>query len=173
MTPYMDINTQTKTSTKHGRIHLVQQNHIRVTVFRICGEPCLYTQVPQYCYIIGLESAVCKTQGWTQMKAQTSSLTTLRLILREWRKAFKTPVRHTPAYRFLMDTYRRHQLTEQRLCHGVNELRGLADTYSVYLRSTRALKELEDAYFNGRIGSIEKTARRVGFELPKPTKDTK
>ncbi|KFD46006.1 hypothetical protein M514_13123 [Trichuris suis] len=107
------------------------------------------------------------------MKTQTLSLMILRSIWNEWRKAFKAPVRHTPACRFLMDAYRRHQLTEQRLCRGANELQRLALTYSVYLRSTRALKELEDTYFTGRVGSIEKAARQIGLELPKPTKKSK
>ncbi|KAL1240558.1 Protein FMC1 [Trichinella spiralis] len=73
---------------------------------------------------------------------------TLRGIVFEWRKILKEPIRQTAAFQYLMKQYRKHQGAEREVCENAKQLKSLADTYLIYLQSTRMLKQLEDKYYH-------------------------
>ncbi|KRY20713.1 UPF0562 protein C29E4.12 [Trichinella patagoniensis] len=91
---------------------------------------------------------------------------TLRGIVFEWRKILKEPIRQTAAFQYLMKQYRKQQVAEREVCENAKQLKSLADTYLIYLQSTRMLKQLEDKYYHKTGITTEEAAAKVGLKLP-------
>ncbi|CAL1272773.1 unnamed protein product [Larinioides sclopetarius] len=66
-------------------------------------------------------------------------LSVLRRISHELRRAnpILKPVSQTTAFSYLMNEYRKHQVTEKRTCKSAEELSTMAKTYLCYLQSLR------------------------------------
>ncbi|KRX81606.1 UPF0562 protein C7orf55 -like protein [Trichinella sp. T6] len=88
---------------------------------------------------------------------------TLRGIVFEWRKILKEPIRQTAAFQYLMKQYRKHQDAEREVCENAKQLKSLADTYLIYLQSTRMLKQLEDKYYYKTGITTEEAAAKVEY----------
>ncbi|KRX26799.1 UPF0562 protein C7orf55 -like protein, partial [Trichinella nelsoni] len=88
---------------------------------------------------------------------------TLRGIVFEWRKILKEPIRQTAAFQYLMKQYRMHQVAEREVCENAKQLKSLADTYLIYLQSTRMLKQLEDKYYHKTGITTEEAAAKVEY----------
>ncbi len=68
---------------------------------------------------------------------------------------------------YIMDQFRRHDMTERRVCRADNELQFLAQTYLCYLNSTRNYQFIYKKFYGKGEKTIEETAKTVGLELPK------
>ncbi|GFW13517.1 protein FMC1 homolog [Trichonephila clavipes] len=103
--------------------------------------------------------------------SRSLTLSVLRGITHELRRANPNlkPVSQGLAFSYLINEYRRHQVTEKRTCKSAEELNTMAKTYLCYLRSLRENQELIERYHSHGERSIEETARLVGFSLPKTT----
>ncbi|KRY51891.1 UPF0562 protein C7orf55 -like protein, partial [Trichinella britovi] len=88
---------------------------------------------------------------------------TLRGIVFEWRKILKEPIRQTAAFQYLMKQYRKQQVAEREVCENAKQLKSLADTYLIYLQSTRMLKQLEDKYYHKTGITTEEAAAKVEY----------
>ncbi|GFT15745.1 protein FMC1 homolog [Nephila pilipes] len=101
--------------------------------------------------------------------SRSLTLSVLRGISQELRRANPNlkPVSQSIAFTYLINEYRRHQVTEKRTCKSAEELNIIAKTYLCYLKSLRENQELIDQYHSHGERSIEETARLVGFSLPK------
>ncbi|KRX45075.1 UPF0562 protein C7orf55 -like protein, partial [Trichinella murrelli] len=88
---------------------------------------------------------------------------TLRGIVFEWRKTLKEPIRQTAAFQYLMKQYRKQQVAEREVCENAKQLKSLADTYLIYLQSTRMLKQLEDKYYHKTGITTEEAAAKVEY----------
>ncbi|KRZ35119.1 UPF0562 protein C7orf55 -like protein, partial [Trichinella pseudospiralis] len=97
---------------------------------------------------------------------QRICMQTLRSIVFEWRKILQEPIRQTAAFQYLMKQYRKHQVAERDVCKNSKQLKSLADTYLIYLQSTRMLKQLEDKYYHKTGVTTEEAAAKVGLKLP-------
>ncbi|XP_063362941.1 protein FMC1 homolog isoform X2 [Cydia amplana] len=94
-------------------------------------------------------------------------LVTLRQLLSEIRKQSSTKkLAENQMVRYILDQYRKHQVTDQQLCKAVNEMHFKARTYYDYLHHSRKCKEINMEFKGKGERSIEDTARMVGFKLP-------
>ncbi|KRZ88402.1 UPF0562 protein C29E4.12 [Trichinella sp. T8] len=100
------------------------------------------------------------------IRIQPICMQTLRGIVFEWRKILKEPIRQTAAFQYLMKQYRKQQVAEREVCENAKQLKSLADTYLIYLQSTRMLKQLEDKYYHKTGITTEEAAAKVGLKLP-------
>ncbi|XP_078695371.1 uncharacterized protein LOC144924249 isoform X1 [Branchiostoma floridae x Branchiostoma belcheri] len=74
----------------------------------------------------------------SNMATSMERLRVLRGLIRELRHVHKKgPVKETIAYNYLMEQYRKHQVTDQRICRAHQELQRNAETYLCLLKSTR------------------------------------
>ncbi|GFR01024.1 protein FMC1 homolog [Trichonephila clavata] len=103
--------------------------------------------------------------------SRSLTLSVLRGITHELRRANPNlkPISQGIAFSYLINEYRRHQITEKRTCKSEEELHTMAKTYLCYLRSLRENQELIERYHSHGERSVEETARLVGFSLPKTT----
>ncbi|XP_055930458.1 protein FMC1 homolog [Argiope bruennichi] len=101
--------------------------------------------------------------------SRSFTLSILRGISHELRRANPNlkPVSQTTAFSYLINEYRKHQVTEKRTCKSAEELSTMAKTYLCYLQSLRENQELIDRYHSHGERSVEETAKLVGFSLPK------
>ncbi|XP_077996900.1 protein FMC1 homolog [Glandiceps talaboti] len=91
----------------------------------------------------------------------------LRSLIRELRLCNKNrPVRQTLAYNYIIDQYRNHQITSEKICKGENEMQHKAQTYLSMLHNVRRYQELHAEYRGEGERSVESTAQMMGFELP-------
>jgi len=92
----------------------------------------------------------------------------LRAITRELRLAQPpgTKLANSRPLAYIVDQYRKHQLTQEQYCKHTEEMTFLASTYRTYLESQRKWKENNDEYHAKGERTVEDTARMVGFKLP-------
>lgn len=98
--------------------------------------------------------------------AEKTAFTAFRRIVSELRKADKSFGRQSPQFKYLMDQMRDHQVTQRVYSKAPEEAEHVANLYTTYLSSTRALTQLESRYSRGE-RSVEESARLVGLALPK------
>ncbi|XP_072506216.1 protein FMC1 homolog [Notamacropus eugenii] len=94
---------------------------------------------------------------------------TLRALLRELRylsAASDRPYKDTAAYRYLVEAFRAHRVTSEKLCRAQHELHFQAATYLCLLRSTRNHVTLHQEFHGKGERSVEETADVVGLKLP-------
>ncbi|CAH1244738.1 FMC1 [Branchiostoma lanceolatum] len=108
----------------------------------------------------------------SKMATSMERLRVLRGLIRELRHVHKKgPVKETIAYNYLMEQYRKHQVTDQRVCRAHQELQRNAETYLCLLTSTRLQQALHDEYYGKGEKTTEETAKMLGFELPQNPPD--
>ncbi|XP_063621898.1 protein FMC1 homolog isoform X2 [Cydia splendana] len=94
-------------------------------------------------------------------------LVTLRQLLSEIRKQSSTKkLAENQMVRYILDQYRKHQVTDQQLCKAIDEMHFKARSYYDYLHHSRRYKEINMEFKGKGERSIEDTARMVGFKLP-------
>ncbi|XP_064644360.1 protein FMC1 homolog [Lineus longissimus] len=88
----------------------------------------------------------------------------LRGIAKEFRHIYEKSgeVKEKPMYSFILDQFRNHDVTAQKICRGDKELEHMADTYLCYLYSSRRHSELIKTY-KGTKRTTEESARSVGL----------
>ncbi|XP_020853766.1 protein FMC1 homolog isoform X2 [Phascolarctos cinereus] len=94
---------------------------------------------------------------------------TLRALLRElryWSAATDRPYRDTAAYRYLVEAFRAHRVTSEKLCRAQHELHFQAATYLCLLRSTRNHVALHQEFHGKGERSVQEAAGVVGLTLP-------
>lgn len=67
---------------------------------------------------------------------------------------------------YILDQFRKHDITDRRVCRPENELNFLGETYLCYLNSTRNYKFIYDKYHRRADKSIASAAKTVGLTLP-------
>lgn len=67
---------------------------------------------------------------------------------------------------YIMEQYRKHQLTEKQYCKAAEEMNHLASSYATYLSSQRNWQKVHQEYHSSGERSVEDTAKMVGFKLP-------
>ncbi|XP_061714017.1 protein FMC1 homolog isoform X2 [Cydia pomonella] len=94
-------------------------------------------------------------------------LVTLRQLLSEIRKQSSTKkLAENQMARYILDQYRKHQVTDQQLCKAIDEMHFKARSYYDYLHHSRRYKEINMEFKGKGERSVEDTARMVGFKLP-------
>lgn len=89
----------------------------------------------------------------------------LRGIVREWRHS-QPKVTGKPFTMYLLQQYRKNQVTTERTCKSQEEMQHLAQTYFTYLESKRKYAEIHQEFHAKGERSVEETARMVGFKMP-------
>lgn len=69
--------------------------------------------------------------------------------------------------RYMIEMYRKHEVTDQRVCRPQRELTYLAETYLSYINSSVNYRQIYDKFYSKGERSVEQTAQMVGFKLPK------
>lgn len=69
--------------------------------------------------------------------------------------------------KYILGQYRKHQVTDQRICLADAQLYFLGETYLTYLNSLRLVKRLQNEYHTKGERSVEESAKLVGLGLPK------
>lgn len=120
--------------------------------------------------IVKQDGAACAARCSVGMSmataAEKTAFTAFRRIVSELRKADKSFGRQSPQFKYLMDQMRDHQVTQRVYSKAPEEAEHVANLYTTYLSSTRALTQLESRYSRGE-RSVEESARLVGLALPK------
>merc|ERR1712083_900553 len=110
----------------------------------------------------------CLQQDLVVMTSNIGALRIVRGITRELRRVNTNgSVRNHPVFVYIMDQFRRHDVTGGKHCRHEAELLYLADTYQCLLTSNRQLEELGEHYKQGERSTAE-AAKAVGLQLPKP-----
>ncbi|XP_054153601.1 protein FMC1 homolog [Oppia nitens] len=73
---------------------------------------------------------------------------------------------------YMFDMYRRHDVTDQRVCRPKHELKYLADTYRCYLNSSRNYQQIYDQFYSKGERSVTETAQMLGFKLPNQSQES-
>ena len=97
------------------------------------------------------------------------ALSTLRHLLREIRRNLPTQESkrcNQPLVNYILQEYRRHQVTSKQHCKPGQEMEHLANTYATYLTSQRMWFRVHNEYHAKGERSIAETAGIVGFKLP-------
>ena len=96
------------------------------------------------------------------------SLNSLRRIISEMRLTLPNdkPVRNQPLTKYIMNEYRRHQITTKQHCKAGQEMEHLSNTYATYLTSQRLWNAINKEYHATGEKSVKETASIVGFKLP-------
>ena len=68
--------------------------------------------------------------------------------------------------KYMIEMYRKHDVTDQRVCRPQHELNYLAQTYLAYINSSIHYKQIYDKFYSKGERTVEQTARMVGFQLP-------
>ncbi|XP_045622968.1 protein FMC1 homolog [Procambarus clarkii] len=108
------------------------------------------------------------------MTSSALKIQTLRSLIRELRRSLPEheTLKHSPAFSYIIDQYRRNALTDQQYCREQEEMAHLAQTYATYLESSRKYMELYSEYYSHGEKTVKETADMVGFKLPNdPYKD--
>ncbi|CAG2108505.1 unnamed protein product [Medioppia subpectinata] len=99
----------------------------------------------------------------------TESLKLLRNISHELRKALNKDnvnVKNNDMMVYIVDQYRRHDTTDQRVCRPTHELQHMADTYHSYLNSSRHYRQIYDQFYSKGELTADQTAHMLGFKMP-------
>ncbi|KAL3836310.1 hypothetical protein ACJMK2_021747 [Sinanodonta woodiana] len=78
----------------------------------------------------------------------------------------KDKLRDTPAYMYVVDQFRKHQVTGEKHCRGKEELQHLGESYLCLLQSIQKYEELSAVYKGKGDRSVESSANLVGLNLP-------
>ncbi|XP_051898900.1 protein FMC1 homolog [Pristis pectinata] len=97
--------------------------------------------------------------------AATPPLRVLRAILKELRSR-GGDYRHSAAYRYITEQFRKNQVTSEKLCRAQQELIHQASTYLCLLQSVRQHLALHQEYHGKGERSPQEIAQQVGFKLP-------
>ncbi|XP_072129107.1 protein FMC1 homolog [Mobula birostris] len=100
------------------------------------------------------------------MAAASHPLRVFRALLKELRSQ-GSDYRHSAAYRYITEQYRRNQVTSEKLCRTQQELVHQASTYLCLLHSVRQHLALHHKYHGKGERSPREIARQVGFQLPR------
>lgn len=93
--------------------------------------------------------------------------TILRRILSELRNSSsRAKVQELPLAQYILQQYRKYQVTDQQFCKEREEMHHFAETYLCYLESTRKYEEIHQHYHGKGERSVKETADMVGFKLP-------
>ncbi|XP_037775754.1 protein FMC1 homolog isoform X2 [Penaeus monodon] len=103
-----------------------------------------------------------------EMATTAPKLQVLRSLIKELRNSLQghERVRHSPAFTYIMDNYRRNAVTDQQYCREQEEMAHLAHTCATYLKSNRKYQELHAEYHGRGERTVKETADLVGFKLP-------
>ena len=95
-------------------------------------------------------------------------MTVLRQILREIRLNLPhgKKVQRQPLTSYILNHYRKNQLTENQYCKGSLEMSHLASSYATYLTNQRLWLKVHQEYHAKSERSVADTAKIVGFKLP-------
>lgn len=72
---------------------------------------------------------------------------------------------NNPLLKYMLNEYRKHQVTDEQICRANHELQFIGETYLTYLNSSRRLLELRQKYSRGE-KNVEDAAKTVGLSLP-------
>jgi len=91
----------------------------------------------------------------------------LRRLLNEVRLSFDSgiKVQDKRITQYILNQYKKHQVTEKQNCKAAQEMTFLADSFATYLASSRKWRSVHDEYHHGEL-TVEQTAQKVGFKLP-------
>ncbi|XP_028671201.1 protein FMC1 homolog [Erpetoichthys calabaricus] len=89
-----------------------------------------------------------------------------RGILKELRAQCGHKYQESMAYTFVMEQFRKNQVTSEKLCRAQQELLHQAATYLCLLRSTRMHLALHEEYHGKGESKPEDVAKLVGLRLP-------
>ncbi|XP_033096485.1 protein FMC1 homolog isoform X2 [Anneissia japonica] len=102
--------------------------------------------------------------------ASSQPLIVLKSLLRELRYLnLQGVLQRKPAYCYVLDQYRKFQVTSEKNCRAKDEAEHNAHTFNCLLRSARELQELNAAYSRGE-RTVEESANLVGLKLPEAPK---
>ncbi|XP_041033911.1 protein FMC1 homolog [Carcharodon carcharias] len=93
----------------------------------------------------------------------------LRGICKELRSLSTAPgqgYRDSAAYKYIMEQFRRNQVTSEKLCRAHHELYHQASTYLCLLQSVRQHLALHQEYHTKGERSPHEVAQLVGLKLP-------
>lgn len=97
----------------------------------------------------------------------TQNIKMLRQLLSEVRKSSSTgKINDSLFIRYILDQFRKYNVTDQQLCKAQDEMKFLCNTYLCYLQSGRKYNEIHQAYQGKGERSVRDTADMVGFKLP-------
>ena len=96
------------------------------------------------------------------------SVNGLRRLIKEMRHTLPKdkPVGNQPLTKYIMNEYRRHQVTSKQHCKAGQEMEHLSNTYATYLASQRMWHAINKEYHASGERTVEETASIVGFKLP-------
>ncbi|KAA0706383.1 Protein FMC1 -like protein [Triplophysa tibetana] len=100
------------------------------------------------------------------MAAVTSPLCACRGILREIRLVKGSGYRHTIVYKYVLDQFRRNQVTGAQYCRERMDALHTACTYHCLLTSTREHLQLHEVYHARGERDTAQMAGLVGLRLP-------
>ncbi|XP_063069882.1 protein FMC1 homolog [Engraulis encrasicolus] len=100
------------------------------------------------------------------MAAMNSPLRVCRGILKELRALKGPQYKETMAYNYVLQQFRKNQVTGDRYCRAQREALHASDTYLCLLSSTRQHMTLHDIYHAKGERSTDQMAGLVGLKLP-------
>ncbi|KAM9434264.1 protein FMC1 homolog [Clarias gariepinus] len=100
------------------------------------------------------------------MAALSAPLRICRGILKELRYLKGPEYRGTMAYSYIMEQFRKNQVTSERHCRAQRGAVHASQTYLCLLESTRRHQELHNLYHGKGERPPEEVARLVGLRLP-------
>ncbi|TRY82160.1 hypothetical protein DNTS_009468 [Danionella cerebrum] len=102
------------------------------------------------------------------MASVSSPLRVCRGILKEIRLAKGPGYRQAPLYLYVLQQFRKNQVTGAQVCRERREALHLARTCQCLLSSTRLHQHLHQRFHGLREHSHTRTAELLGFRLPTP-----
>ncbi|XP_076866423.1 protein FMC1 homolog [Brachyhypopomus gauderio] len=102
----------------------------------------------------------------SKMAASSSPLRVCRGILRELRYLKGPEYKHTMAYNYIMEQFRKNQVSGERYCRARLEALHTSHTYLCLLTSSRQHVALYRLFHGRGESSMEEAAGRVGLRLP-------
>ncbi|XP_062846987.1 protein FMC1 homolog [Trichomycterus rosablanca] len=100
------------------------------------------------------------------MATLSSPLRVCRGILKELRYLKGAEYKNTMAYTYVMEQFRKNQVTSERHCRAQKEAIHASDSYLCLLASTRQHQELHNLYHGKGERLPEEVASLVGLRLP-------
>ncbi|XP_043085009.1 protein FMC1 homolog [Puntigrus tetrazona] len=91
---------------------------------------------------------------------------TCRALLKEIRVAKGSGYRNTPLYKYVLEQFRKNQVTGAQLCRARAEALHAASSYLCLLESTRLHRRLHQLYHGRGERGPEEVAGLVGLRLP-------